>query len=172
MSQFINAFQNSVWNFLLLLLLLATHIYFTVKLKFIQKCIQEGIKLSFSREKGGQGGISPYASLATALAATIGTGNIIGISTAIAVGGPGAVFWCWITGIFGIATCYAECFLAVRYRVKKENGTYAGERCMCWKECFIKEKQHSFLRYLLWQHPFELEAVCNHMQSARLLRKR
>lgn len=80
----------------------------------------------FSGGEQGSGGISPYAALATALAATMGTGNIIGISTAIAIGGPGAVFWCWITGIFGIATCYAECFLAVKYRIQKEDGSYAG----------------------------------------------
>lgn len=126
MSEFIVVFQNSLWNTGFMLLLLGTHIYFTVKLKFIQKRIPEGIALSFTGERHGQGSISPYASLATALAATIGTGNIIGISTAISTGGPGAVFWCWLTGIFGIATCYAESFLSVKYRVKRENGTYAG----------------------------------------------
>lgn len=126
MSEILAAFQNSVWNYALLLFLLGTHIYFTIRLKFIQKKLPQGIRMSFSGKEDGKGGISPYASLATALAATIGTGNIIGISTAIALGGPGAVFWCWLTGIFGIATSYAECFLSVRYRIRKEDGSYAG----------------------------------------------
>jgi len=126
MFKLVEAFQNSIWSLLLLLLLLITHVYFTFRLKFIQRRIPEGIRLSFSKGQGGTGSMSPFASLATSLAATIGTGNIIGISTAIAIGGPGAVFWCWITGIFGIATCYAECFLSVKYRVKKENGVYVG----------------------------------------------
>jgi len=126
MPKLVEAFQNSIGSLLLLVLLLITHIYFTVRLKFIQRRIPEGIRLSVSREEGEAGRMSPFAALATSLAATIGTGNIIGISTAIAIGGPGAVFWCWITGIFGIATCYAECFLAVKYRVKRENGAYVG----------------------------------------------
>lgn len=126
MSEVLAAFQNSVWNYALLLFLMGTHIYFTIRLKFIQRKLPQGIRMSFSGKEGGNGGISPYASLATALAATIGTGNIIGISTAIALGGPGAVFWCWLTGIFGIATSYAECFLGARYRIRKEDGSYVG----------------------------------------------
>lgn len=110
----------------MLFILLGTHLYFTFCLGIIQKRIPEGIRLSFSKTEGGTGNVSPYSALATALAATIGTGNIIGISTAIAVGGPGAVFWCWITGVFGIATCYAESFLSVKYRVKRSDGSYAG----------------------------------------------
>lgn len=105
----------------MLVLLFGTHLYFTVRLGFIQKKIPAGIRLSV-----GSGKKSAYSALATALAATIGTGNIIGISTAVAIGGPGAVFWCWITGFFGIATCYAECFLAVRYKVKAKDGRVYG----------------------------------------------
>lgn len=126
MFELVEAFQNSVLSLLLLLLLLITHIYFTVRLKWIQRKIPEGIRLSFSKGQGGAGSMSPFAALATSLAATIGTGNIIGISAAIAIGGPGAVFWCWITGIFGVATCYAECFLSVKYRIKKDDGGYVG----------------------------------------------
>ncbi len=111
---------------IVIILFLGTHLYFTYKLGFIQRLLPRGIKLSFSKPPDNSDGISPYAALATALAATIGTGNIIGISTAIAIGGPGAVFWCWITGIFGIATCYAECFLSVKYRTKNSNGQYVG----------------------------------------------
>jgi AGCS family alanine or glycine:cation symporter len=83
----------------------------------IQKRLGEGIRLSL-QSKGG------YAALATSLAATIGTGNIIGISTAVAIGGAGAVFWCWLTGLAGVATCYAECFLSLRYRRRDENGRW------------------------------------------------
>lgn len=115
--------------FLLLLWILITHLYFTFRLNFIQKKIPTGIALSFGKgnkkEKKG-GGISAYEALATALAATMGTGNIIGISVAISVGGVGAVFWCWMTGVFGIATCYAECFLASKYKVRKADGTFTG----------------------------------------------
>ena len=104
----------------MLFLLLGTHLYFTYKLHFIQKKTPLGIRLSLA--KSGQDGrkLSSFSALATSLAATIGTGNIIGISTAIAIGGPGAVFWCWITGVLGMATCYAECFLSVKYRVTKQ----------------------------------------------------
>ena len=128
-------------------LLLGTHIYFTIRLGFIQKWIPKGIRLSFAPPvhsgndsahwenfrqadtpagKSRAKGVSPYAALATALAATIGTGNIIGISTAIAIGGPGAVFWCWITGVLGIATCYSECLLAMLHRTRDAQGRYLG----------------------------------------------
>lgn len=110
----------------MLFLLTGTHIYFTLRLHFIQRLIPKGIRLSFSEKEHGTKGLSPYEALSTALAATIGTGNIVGISAAIVLGGPGAVFWCWITGVLGIATCYAECFLAVKYRIQNENGTYQG----------------------------------------------
>lgn len=122
----VKTIQACLWNFPMLVLLLGTHIYFTFRLGVIQKRIPEGIRLSFKGAKGGTGNVSPYSALATALAATIGTGNIIGISTAVAVGGPGAVFWCWITGVFGIATCYAESFLSVKYRVRKPDGSWTG----------------------------------------------
>lgn len=115
----------------MLLILMGIHIYFTVCLRGIQKKIPLGIRLSVAGQKQGeqraQNEVSPYSALATALAATIGTGNIVGVATAIAIGGPGAIFWCWITGLLGIATCYAESFLAVRYKVRTEDGmTYGG----------------------------------------------
>ena len=104
-----------------ILLLLGTHLYFTFRLRFIQRKIPCGIRLSFSGKNN-----TSYSALATALAATIGTGNIIGISTAIAVGGAGAVFWCWITGVLGIATCYGECFLSMKYRKTEKDGKRIG----------------------------------------------
>ena len=96
-------------------------------IRFIQKKIPLGIRLSLTGTKNQEKDqVTPYSALATALAATIGTGNIVGISTAIAIGGPGAVFWCWLTGVFGIATCYAECYLSIRYRVRRADNTFAG----------------------------------------------
>lgn len=125
-TQLIKTIYGYLWGMPMLLALLGTHLYFTLRLGFIQRMIPLGIRLSFSKKETSENGLSPFAALATALAATIGTGNIIGISAAIAIGGPGAVFWCWLTGVLGIATCYAECFLSVKYRSVKEDGTYVG----------------------------------------------
>ena len=98
--------REYLWGFPMLALLFGTHLYFTFHLGFIQKKIPLGIRLSLTGTKNQEKDqVTPYSALATALAATIGTGNIVGISTAIAIGGPGAVFWCWLTGVFGIATC-------------------------------------------------------------------
>jgi AGCS family alanine or glycine:cation symporter len=88
--------------------------------------IFKGIGLSMKRGNSSNGDVSPFGALSTSLAATIGTGNIVGVATAIALGGPGAVFWCWLTGLFGIATKYSEAFLAVKYRVKTKNGNMLG----------------------------------------------
>lgn len=115
-----------VWGVPMLMLLVGTHLFLTFRLRFIQSKMFKAIKLSITKDKHGSGDISQFGSLTTALAATIGTGNIIGVSTAIGLGGPGAVFWCWITGLFGIATKYAEALLAVKYRVKTADGTMLG----------------------------------------------
>lgn len=115
-----------LWSGPLLFLLLGTHLYFTLRLGFIQRFLPRGIRLSFSRDTSAEKGVSPFGALATALAATIGTGNIIGISTAIALGGPGAVFWCWLTGLLGVATCYGECFLSMRFRTRLPDGQPVG----------------------------------------------
>ena len=125
-SLFIEQISNFLWSFPMLVLLMGTHLYFTIRLHFIQKKTFLGIRLSFEKNPQQENTLSPYAALATSLAATIGTGNILGIATAIALGGPGAVFWCWITGILGISTSYAESLLCVKYRKKKEDGTYEG----------------------------------------------
>ena len=99
----------------------------TVRTGFIQrKTITKGIKLSVSKEPDADGEVSQFGALATALASTIGTGNIIGVGTAVALGGPGAVLWCWLTGVFGIATKYSESLIAVKYRVKTEDGRMQG----------------------------------------------
>ena len=115
-----------VWGVPMLVLLVGTHLFFTFRLKFIQKHIFKAIKLSVTKDSHSEGDISQFGALATALAATIGTGNIVGVATAVALGGPGAVLWCWLTGLFGIATKYSEGLLAVKYRVKTSDGTMLG----------------------------------------------
>jgi len=110
----------------MLIILLSTHIYLTYILKFIQRYVFKAIKISVTKDKNAEGEVSQFGALATALAATIGTGNIIGVATAIVAGGPGAVFWCWLTGVFGMATKYAECLLAVKYRQKNQDNKIIG----------------------------------------------
>ncbi|MCM1154266.1 MAG: amino acid carrier protein [Roseburia sp.] len=105
---------------------MGTHIYFTCRLRAPQRKILYAIRLSLGMEDTGNNNLSPFSALATTLAATLGTGNIIGVSTAVALGGPGAIFWCWITGILGMATAYSECYLSVLFRSRKSNGTYVG----------------------------------------------
>lgn len=115
-----------VWGVPLIALLFGTHLFLTFRTGFIQKRMWQAIKLSFSREKEGEGDVSQFGALTTALAATIGTGNIVGVAGAVAAGGPGAVLWMWLTGVFGIATKYGEALLAVKYRVQQKDGSFAG----------------------------------------------
>lgn len=126
-SQLVTWVDGKVWGWGMILLLLGTHLFMTVQTGFIQrKTITKGIKLSVSKEPDADGEVSQFGALATALASTIGTGNIIGVGTAVALGGPGAVLWCWLTGVFGIATKYSESLIAVKYRVKTEDGRMQG----------------------------------------------
>ena len=128
-----------LWGWPMIILLLGTHLFLTVRLHFPQRHIFTAIRLSISHDRQSQGDVSQFGALATALAATIGTGNIIGVATAVALGGPGAVLWCWLTGFFGISTKYAEGLLAVKYRTKTADGRmvggpmYALERGLGWK---------------------------------------
>lgn len=122
----VKALCDFLWSFPMLILLMGIHLYFTIRLNFIQKKTPQGIRMSFQTESTKEGGVSPYEALATALAATIGTGNIVGISTAIAIGGPGALFWCWFSGLLGMATCYAECFLSAKFKIRGPEGTILG----------------------------------------------
>lgn len=127
-SQLVTWVDGKVWGWGMILLLLGTHLFMTVRTGFIQrKTITKGIKLSVSKEPDADGEVSQFGALATALASTIGTGNIIGVGTAVALGGPGAVLWCWLTGVFGIATKYSESLIAVKYRVKTEDGRMQGD---------------------------------------------
>ena len=126
-SQLVTWVDGKVWGWGMILLLLGTHLFMTVRTGFIQrKTITKGIKLSVSKEPDADGEVSQFGALATALASTIGTGNIIGVGTAVTLGGPGAVLWCWLTGVFGIATKYSESLIAVKYRVKTEDGRMQG----------------------------------------------
>lgn len=126
-SQLVTWMDGKVWGWGMILLLLGTHLFMTVRTGFIQrKTITKGIKLSVSKEPDADGEVSQFGALVTALASTIGTGNIIGVGTAVALGGPGAVLWCWLTGVFGIATKYSESLIAVKYRVKTEDGRMQG----------------------------------------------
>ncbi|MCX6358159.1 MAG: alanine:cation symporter family protein, partial [Candidatus Aureabacteria bacterium] len=118
--------SNIAWGPPMLALLFGTHIFLTIRLRFIQRYTWRAIKISLSRTREGEGDISHFGALTTALAATIGTGNIVGVATAVAAGGPGAVLWMWLTGVFGIATKYAEALLSVKYRIKTANGQMAG----------------------------------------------
>lgn len=110
----------------MLILLFGTHLFLTFRLKFIQRYLIQAIKISFQRSREGEGDINQFQALTTALAATIGTGNIVGVATAIAAGGPGAVLWMWLTGVFGISTKYAEALLSVKYRITTAQGLMAG----------------------------------------------
>lgn len=124
-EQYIDTISGVVWGPIMLILLFGTHLFLTFRLGFIQRFIGLGIKLSVSKEEG-KGDISQFAALTTALAATIGTGNIVGVATAISMGGPGALFWMWLTGIFGIATKYGEALLSIKFREIDTNGNIVG----------------------------------------------
>ena len=123
----VTAINGVVWGWPMIILLFGTHLYMTFRTGFIQwKSVTKGIKLSVTKDPEAEGEVSQFGALTTALAATIGTGNIIGVGTAIALGGPGAVLWIWLTGVFGIATKYAESLIAVKYRVKTDDGRMQG----------------------------------------------
>ena len=116
-AQLVSTIDSFLWGWPLIILLFGTHIFMTIR---------KAIKMSVTADEGSEGDVSQFGALTTALSSTIGTGNIIGVGTAIAMGGPGSVFWMWMTGIFGIATKYAETLIGVKYRVKSENGTMIG----------------------------------------------
>lgn len=138
-DHYLTELSNFLWGWPMIIMLLGTHVFLTIRLHFPQRHIFKAIRLSVKRDPNAEGDVSQFGSLATALAATIGTGNIIGVATAIALGGPGAVLWCWLTGVFGISTKYAEGLLAIKYRVKTPSGKmlggpmYALEKGLGWK---------------------------------------
>ena len=125
-SDFVTAIDNWIWGLPMILLLFGTHLFMTVRTGFIQRKTFTGIRLSVQKDPDSPGDVSQFQALTTALASTIGTGNIVGVGTAVFLGGPGAVFWCWLTGVFGIATKYAESLIAVKYRVQTRDGRMQG----------------------------------------------
>ncbi|HEM3474738.1 TPA: sodium:alanine symporter family protein [Streptococcus suis] len=127
MLELFKAINNLVWGPPLLILLVGTGVYFTLRLGMFQVSkLPTAFRLIFSSDQSGQGDVSSFAALCTALAATVGTGNIVGVATAITTGGPGALFWMWVAAFFGMATKYAEGFLAIKYRTKDANSQAAG----------------------------------------------
>ena len=127
MDSLLAEFAKFIWDPWLLVLLLGTGAWLSIRLDGIQiRNLAYAFRLIFSKEREGKGDISHFGSLMTALAATVGTGNIAGVSTAVALGGPGAIFWMWITGLVGMATKYSEGYLAVKYRRTNEHGEISG----------------------------------------------
>lgn len=126
LKDFFDLINNYLWGIPMVVVLLGTHVYMTVRTGFVQRKVFTGIRLSVTPDHDSDGDVSQFAALSTALASTIGTGNIVGVGTAIALGGPGAVLWMWLTGVFGMATKYAESFIAVKYRVKTDKGEMLG----------------------------------------------
>ena len=139
LNDFFAELSGYLWGWPMIILLLGTHIYLTFRLGVPQRKLFTAIRLSIIKDKDSTGDVSQFGALATALAATIGTGNIVGVATAVALGGPGAVLWCWLSGVFGMATKYSEGLLAIKYRVKAADGRmlggpmYALERGLGWK---------------------------------------
>ena len=127
MLEFLNAVDGFVWGPPLMILLMGTGILLTVRLGLLQVVkLPKALRLIFSARNKGEGDVSSFQALCTALAATVGTGNIVGVATAIKLGGPGALFWMWLAAFFGMATKYAEGVLAVKYRTYDDNGNASG----------------------------------------------
>ena len=123
----LNSIDSIVWGPPLIALLVGTGIYLTVRLGLIQVFrLPLALSLILGAKNRGEGDVSSFKSLCVALSATVGTGNIVGVATAVKVGGPGALFWMWMAAFFGMATKYAEGLLAIKYRSKDENGEVAG----------------------------------------------
>ena len=141
MIEILETIDAFVWGPAMIALLLGSHVFLTFRTGFIQRKLPKAIKLSLTSDPEGKGDISHFGALATALAATIGTGSIVGVATAILAGGPGAVFWMWITGVFGIATKYSEVYAAVKYRVRDHNGAMLGGAMYIWERAFRRNAE-------------------------------
>ncbi|MBR6541759.1 MAG: sodium:alanine symporter family protein, partial [Anaerotignum sp.] len=125
-NNFVSTINGFVWGPVMLCLLVGTHVFLTFRTGIIQRKTFKAIRLSVTPDKEASGDVSGFGALATAMAATIGTGNIVGVATAVGLGGPGAVLWVWLTGLFGMATKYGEAILAVKYRVRAKDGSFIG----------------------------------------------
>ena len=151
----IDAIDGFVWGPIMILLLLFTHVFMTIRTGFIQRKVGTAIKLSITKDESSEGDISQFGALTTALAATIGTGNIVGVGTGLLFGGPGAIFWMWITGVLGMATKYSEVFIGVKYRVKDHAGKMLGGSMYALERGFKNKGLGKVLAIL-----FALFAVC------------
>ena len=139
MIEILNTIDSLVWGPVMIAFLLGTHVFLTIRTGFIQRKLPQAIRMSLKGDSSSKGDISNFGALATALAATIGTGSIVGVATAIIAGGPGAVFWMWIAGIFGIATKYVEVYASIRYRVRDHNGQMLGGVMYVWERAFKRK---------------------------------
>ena len=152
-SNIISRIDDIVWGPIMLVLLVGTGIFLTFRLRFLTwRNLGYALKSVLSREartkKRGSGDISPFSALMTALAATIGTGNIVGVATAMVLGGPGALVWMWISACFGLSSKFAECMLAIKYRMVNENGEMSGGPMYTMKHAFKNKKIGNIMGFL------------------------
>lgn len=152
-SNILSKIDDFVWGPVMLVLLVGTGVFLTIRLKFLTwRNLGYALKSVLSREartkKRGSGDISPFSALMTALAATIGTGNIVGVATAMVLGGPGALVWMWISACFGLTSKFAECMLAIKYRMVNENGEMSGGPMYTMKHAFKNKKFGNFMGFL------------------------
>lgn len=152
LKSILEAIDKAVWGPVTLILLIGTGVFLTVRLKFLPwRNLPKSLKMLFSPESrktdGGEGDISPFSALMAALAGTIGTGNIVGVATAMVLGGPGALVWMWIAAAFGISTKYAECALAIKYRETNEKGEMCGGPMYTIKNAFKNKKLGAVLAF-------------------------
>ncbi len=148
-ENYVGIANNFVWGPYMLLLLVGTGIFLTIRLKFLPwRNLGYALRSVFSRKKTGEGDITPFQSLMTALAATVGVGNIAGVATAMTLGGPGALFWMWITAIFGLTTKYAESVIAVKYRTVNDKGQMSGGTMYALRDGLKWKRLGKFLAFL------------------------
>lgn len=153
LTTILETIDDFVWGPVILILLVGTGVFLTVRLNFLPwRNLGYALKSVLSKEartkKRGEGDISPFSALMTALAATIGTGNIVGVATAMVLGGPGALVWMWISACFGLSSKFAECMLAIKYRVVNENGEMSGGPMYTMKHAFKNKKVGNTLGFL------------------------
>ena len=147
MNELLSSISSWLWGWPLIILLAGTHLILTLRLRIPQRYLLKAIRLSVSKDPDSKGDVSQFGALAMALSATIGTGNIIGVGTAIALGGPGAVLWCWITSLLAIATKYGEAVLAIKYRETTPEGKMLGGP-MYALERGLADNSHGVMRWV------------------------
>ena len=147
MNELLSSISSWLWGWPLIILLAGTHLILTLRLRIPQRYLLKAIRLAVSKDPDSKGDVSQFGALAMALSATIGTGNIIGVGTAIALGGPGAVLWCWITSLLAIATKYGEAVLAIKYRETTPEGKMLGGP-MYALERGLADNSHGVMRWV------------------------